>query len=42
MNLPTEIIEIILLNCDGKTLLNCRKVNDEWKTIIDYLTEVSV
>lgn len=41
MSLPYEIVEQILRKCDGKTLLNCRKVDKEWKTIVDYLTEVS-
>lgn len=41
MILPIEIVEIILRKCDGKTLLNCRKVDNEWKTVVDYLTEVS-
>lgn len=42
MNFPLEIVELILKQCDGKTLLNCRKVDKEWKAIVDYLTEVSV
>ncbi|KAG5892548.1 hypothetical protein JTB14_034231 [Gonioctena quinquepunctata] len=39
MNLPTEIIERILLQCDGKTLLNARKVDEKWKSIVDYLSQ---
>ncbi|KAJ8940219.1 hypothetical protein NQ314_010781 [Rhamnusium bicolor] len=39
MILPVEIIEQILSKCDGKTLLTARKVDDEWKTIVDYLTQ---
>nr|XP_023014102.1 uncharacterized protein LOC111503901 [Leptinotarsa decemlineata] len=39
MNFPTEIIEEILLRCDGKTLLNARKVSDNWRSIVDYLSQ---
>lgn len=39
--LPIEIIERILKNCDGKSLLNARKVDENWKTVVEYLTEVS-
>lgn len=41
MILPIEIIENILRRCDGKTLLSARKVDEEWKYIVDYLTQVS-
>ncbi|CAH1111484.1 unnamed protein product [Psylliodes chrysocephalus] len=37
--LPIEIIERILKNCDGKSLLNARKVDENWKTVVEYLTE---
>ncbi|XP_018563799.1 uncharacterized protein LOC108905436 [Anoplophora glabripennis] len=39
MILPVEIIENILRKCDGKTLLSARKVDEEWKHIVDYLTQ---
>ncbi|KAJ8922500.1 hypothetical protein NQ315_007530 [Exocentrus adspersus] len=39
MILPTELIENILRKCDGKTLLSARKVDEEWKYLVDYLTQ---
>ncbi|KAJ8933418.1 hypothetical protein NQ318_023290 [Aromia moschata] len=39
MILPVEIIEKILRKCDGKTLLTARKIDDEWKSMVDYLTQ---
>ncbi|CAH1966913.1 unnamed protein product [Acanthoscelides obtectus] len=38
MSLPIEIIERILMKCDGKTLLGARKVNEDWKNIVDYIS----
>ncbi|KAJ8982995.1 hypothetical protein NQ317_001436 [Molorchus minor] len=29
----------ILKHCDGKTLLTARRVNDEWRSMVDYLTQ---
>ncbi|CAG9860538.1 unnamed protein product [Phyllotreta striolata] len=37
--LPREIIERILIKCDGRSLLNARKVDENWKDIVDYLTD---
>ncbi|CAH1159776.1 unnamed protein product [Phaedon cochleariae] len=39
MNLPPELIEQILNKCDGITLLNARKVDPKWRSIVDYLTQ---
>ncbi|XP_066246993.1 uncharacterized protein [Euwallacea similis] len=38
MIVPPEILELILLKCDGKTLLAARKVCNVMKETIDYLT----
>ncbi|KAK9875664.1 hypothetical protein WA026_009460 [Henosepilachna vigintioctopunctata] len=38
MKLPVEIVEKILINCDGKTLINARLVSYEWKEIVNYLS----
>lgn len=40
MVFPVEIIERILLKCDGQTLLNCRDVNYVFKMSVDYLVQV--
>lgn len=40
MVFPVEIIEQILLKCDGQTLLNCRDVNCTFRKIVDYLVQV--
>ncbi|XP_019877197.1 uncharacterized protein LOC109605070 [Aethina tumida] len=37
--LPVEIIELILMKCDGKTLLNCRHIDDKTAEIVDYLSQ---
>lgn len=35
--LPRELIELILLYCDGQTLCAAQHVNREWKDIVNYL-----
>lgn len=40
MTLPVELIEKILLKCDGKTLLTAKYVNETWRDIVLYLGEV--
>lgn len=42
MELPVEIIENILLKCDGRTLRNAKDVNSEWRDIVNYLSRVSM
>ncbi|XP_060531778.1 uncharacterized protein LOC132705297 [Cylas formicarius] len=41
MRVPAEILEKILLKCDGKTLLSARKSCGFVRSTIDYLTEKS-
>lgn len=38
--LPRELIELILLYCDGQTLCAAQHVNREWKDIVNYLDKV--
>ncbi|KAL3265974.1 hypothetical protein HHI36_010163 [Cryptolaemus montrouzieri] len=38
MKLPVEIVERILLKCDGKTLKTAKRVSSEWKEIVNYLS----
>ncbi|CAH0560680.1 unnamed protein product [Brassicogethes aeneus] len=37
--LPIEVIERIILKCDGKTLLNIQKIDENWCQLIEYLTQ---
>ncbi|XP_064214904.1 uncharacterized protein LOC103312839 isoform X2 [Tribolium castaneum] len=39
MALPPEILEKILINCDGKTLLTARNVCKLWGDLVDYLSK---
>ncbi|XP_044254993.1 uncharacterized protein LOC123005354 [Tribolium madens] len=39
MALPPEILEKILINCDGKTLLTARNVCKQWGDLVDYLSK---
>lgn len=39
MKFPVEIIEKILINCDGQTLRAAREVNSEWKEGVNYLSQ---
>ncbi|XP_044749096.1 uncharacterized protein LOC123309869 [Coccinella septempunctata] len=39
MELPVEIIERILLKCDGKTLRTAKCVSSDWKEIVEYLSK---
>lgn len=41
MALPPEIIEKILINCDGKCLLVAPRVAKEWAEIVEYISQVS-
>lgn len=41
MALPPEIVEKILINCDGKTLLTARNVCIQWSDLVEYLSKVS-
>lgn len=38
---PREIIENILINCDGYTLLNAYDVNSDWRCALKYITKKS-
>lgn len=38
---PREIIENILQNCDGYTLLNVYNVNSDWRSALEYITRKS-
>ena len=42
MALPPEIVEKILINCDGRTLLAARRVCRQWRTLVEYLSKVSI
>ncbi|XP_045479564.1 uncharacterized protein LOC123684375 isoform X2 [Harmonia axyridis] len=39
MELPIELIEKILLKCDGKTLRTARDVSYNWKDLVEYLSK---
>ncbi|XP_056643042.1 uncharacterized protein LOC130449320 [Diorhabda sublineata] len=39
MIFPVEIIEKILRQCNGTTLLNARKVDEDWKCIVDRISQ---
>lgn len=39
---PTEIIEKILFNVDGATLLAAEQVCAQWRDIIKFLSEVNI
>ncbi|XP_063927592.1 uncharacterized protein LOC135140824 isoform X2 [Zophobas morio] len=39
MALPPEIVEKILINCDGRTLLAARRVCRQWRTLVEYLSK---
>lgn len=41
MAFPPEIVEKILINCDGKTLLTARAVCQQWNELVEYLSRVS-
>jgi hypothetical protein len=41
MALPPEIIEKILIKCDGKTLVAARRVCKQWSELVEYLSKVS-
>lgn len=41
MSFPVEVIEKILLKCDGLTLLRAKHVNSLWRTLSDYIIQVS-
>lgn len=40
MIVPLEILELILLKCDGKTLLVGANVSERFKNTIEYLGKV--
>jgi hypothetical protein len=39
MALPPEIIEKILIKCDGKTLVAARRVCKQWSELVEYLSK---
>lgn len=40
MIFPAEIIEQILLRCDGRTLIAAREVSQVFRRSVDYLVQV--